>query len=90
LYRIAQEALTNVMRHVQATTVTVTISAIGDTIRMVIADDGRGFDPAGRTSMERPSWGLLIMEERAHAIGATLRIESSPGSGTRVIVEVQR
>jgi signal transduction histidine kinase len=51
------------MRHAQATTVTVTISAIGDTIRM---------------------------EERAHAIGATRRIESSPGSGTRVIVEVQR
>lgn len=78
------------MRHAQPTTVTVTISAVGDRIRMVIADDGRDFDPAGPTSMGRPSWGLFIMEGRAHAIGATRRIESSPGSGTRVIVEVRR
>ena len=91
LYRIAQEALTNAVRHAQARTLVVTVSQTDKTVRMTVNDDGRGFDVAARPlQAERPSWGLLIMEERARAIGALVRIESAPNSGTRVIVEVPR
>jgi signal transduction histidine kinase len=93
LFRIAQEALTNVARHAQATRIEITVEEAmeerGRVVRMVIADDGVGFDP------QRPSqpdghqrWGLQTMTERAWAIGGTCCIESAPGKGTNVVVEV--
>jgi signal transduction histidine kinase len=89
LFRIAQEALTNVIKHAQATQATVTVDADGDTVRLVIADDGSGFDPGRlRTADGRLRWGLLTMTERAEAVGGHCRIESHPQTGTQVIVEV--
>ncbi len=91
LFRIAQEALTNVIRHAQARQVMVSVEERHGTVRLVIADDGVGFDPArpDRATVDR-DWGLLGMIERARGVGGRCRIESQPGSGTRVIVEVAR
>jgi two-component system sensor histidine kinase UhpB len=91
LFRIAQEALANAVKHAQATRAVVTVEVSAETVRMTIADDGKGFDPA---SLERadaaPHWGLLTMQERAQAIGARWHVESAPGQGTRVVVEMAR
>jgi signal transduction histidine kinase/ligand-binding sensor domain-containing protein len=88
-YRIAQEALNNVVKHAQASQVEVTLRGVppedgeGDAkgIEMGIHDDGCGFDPAG---VAADRLGLGIMRERAAAIRARLEIESEPGNGTRV------
>jgi len=91
LFRIVQEVLTNVAKHAQATQVVVTMAVGDETVRLVVADDGVGFDPA-RLAMPdgRQGWGLITMTERAEAVGGRFRIESRPQQGTRVIVEVAR
>ena len=81
LFRIADEALRNVEQHAAAGTVLVALAQAPDGVRLEIADDGLGFDPA-TTLPER--FGLLGMSERAALIGAQLRIESAPGAGTRI------
>jgi signal transduction histidine kinase len=91
LYRIAQEALNNVVKHAMASQVEVRLRCWrpegepnpGAQARLRIRDDGRGFDP-GAVSQER--LGLWIMGERAASIGAQLKIESQPGEGTLVSV----
>jgi signal transduction histidine kinase len=89
LFRIAQEALTNVAKHAQATQVTVTTEAVSGTLRLVVADDGIGFDQAHLAESDGGlGWGLLTMAERAEAVGGRCRVESDPGQGTQVIVEV--
>lgn len=91
LFRITQEALTNVARHAQASRATVSIETVEDRLRLVIADDGIGFDPAQvNPNMNGQGWGLISMTERAEAIGGSCRIESFPQRGTRVTVEVPR
>jgi signal transduction histidine kinase len=90
LFRITQEALNNVARHAQATHAAVRLEAEGDLARLVIADDGVGFDLAKLQPDNRPAWGLISMQERAEAVGGHLRVESAPGHGTRVIVEAPR
>jgi signal transduction histidine kinase len=91
LFRIAQEALTNVCKHARATQVTVTVTADDESVCLVIADDGVGCDPAQLTTLDgRRGWGLITMAERAEAVGGFCRIESRPQQGTRVIVEVAR
>jgi signal transduction histidine kinase len=91
LFRITQEALTNVAKHAQAAHVTVTVEVEGGTLRLVVADDGIGFDPAHLSEPEGGrGWGLLTMTERAEAIGGHCWIKSAPGQGTQVIVEVSR
>jgi signal transduction histidine kinase len=91
LFRIAQEALTNVARHAQATQTVVSVETTGDRLHLVIADDGIGFDPAQVNVVAAgQGWGLISMTERAEAIGGLCRIESSPQRGTQVIVEVSR
>jgi len=91
LFRIAQEALTNVCKHAQATQVTMTVTADDEAARLVVADDGVGCDPAQLTRPDgRRGWGLITMTERAEAVGGHCRIESRPQQGTRVIVEVAR
>ncbi|MET0903349.1 MAG: GAF domain-containing sensor histidine kinase [Acidimicrobiales bacterium] len=82
LWRIAQEAVTNVERHAQATQVTITWQCDGSTARLEVADDGIGF-PVGAVG-RLDSYGLLGMRERADSIGATLVVDSEPGRGTRV------
>ena len=91
LFRIAQEALTNVAKHAQATRVRVSVAADRQTLRLLVADDGIGFDPARLTeTSEGRGWGLGTMAERAEAVGGRCRVESSPGQSTQVIVEVPR
>jgi len=89
LFRVAQEALTNVAKHAQASQVTVTVEADSETVRLLIADDGVGFDFMHLAERSRGrGWGLLTMAERAEAVGGQCFIESFPGLGTRVVVEM--
>ena len=67
----------------------IELEQAGDSVRLSVSDDGAGFD-AGGTAAPRASWGLRTMRERAEAIGTALRIDSAPGKGTRVVVEVNR
>jgi signal transduction histidine kinase len=85
LYRIVQEALTNVIKHANATTVSVVLTRRGDGIAVVIEDDGRGFDPEADHD-ER--LGLLGMRERIALVGGRLSVESGEERGTTVAVEV--
>jgi PAS domain S-box-containing protein len=82
LYRICQEALTNVARHAAARRVLVTLSAGPDEVVLAVEDDGRGLAPG---SEDQPaSLGLLGMRERALALGGEVAFEAAPGGGTRV------
>jgi signal transduction histidine kinase len=85
LFRIAQEALTNVLKHAQARYVDLRIEQRAHDASMHIADDGQGFDPAGPV---QPGYGLATMRERAQALGGTLTIDSAPHAGTRVHVRM--
>ena len=85
LYRIVQEALTNVVKHAHASTVSVVLTQKNASIAAVIEDDGRGFDP----DKARPDGlGLLGMRERLALLGGRVAVESSGGRGTTVAVEV--
>jgi signal transduction histidine kinase len=82
LWRIAQEAVTNVERHARASQVTISWRCDGHQAQLEVADDGIGF-PVGKAG-RLDSYGLLGMRERADSIGATLVVDSEPGRGTRV------
>ncbi|MFA7248978.1 MAG: ATP-binding protein [Dehalococcoidia bacterium] len=90
LYRIAQEALTNVARHANAHHVSVVLNVRGAVAVLVVEDDGAGFDAARvlRSDRTEAKLGLLGMEERAQLVGGTLTIESNSEMGTAVFVEV--
>ena len=89
LYRIAQEALQNVVKHAEASTALLRLAADADGVRLVIADDGRGFDPDTVVGAEdRHAYGLVGIRERAELIGASLNLVARPGTGTRVEVVV--
>ncbi len=91
LFRITQEALNNVAKHAQASRVTLTGEVHNSSFRLVIADNGIGFDPKQVGQPEgRYCWGLMTMRERAMGAGGICRIESQPGEGTRVVVEVSQ
>ncbi|MFA5891578.1 MAG: PAS domain-containing sensor histidine kinase [Actinomycetota bacterium] len=84
LFRIAQEALRNVEHHARASRARVRISFAG-TLRLIVADDGRGFDAARNPDGRAPDHlGLLGMKERVRLLGGELRVASSPGAGTSV------
>ncbi|HEX6355950.1 sensor histidine kinase [Actinophytocola sp.] len=84
LYRAAQEAITNAHRHGKAGQVTVSVAFGAADTRLVVTDDGRGFDAA-----EPPAgYGLLGLRERAALLGGTVTVDSRPGAGTRVAVSV--
>ncbi len=85
-FRIAQEALTNVVRHAKAKTVTVELHPEKDQIHLCVRDDGLGFDvaPVRMNAVLGASLGLLSMEERAALAGGHLAFKSSPGAGTEV------
>jgi signal transduction histidine kinase len=85
LFRVVQEALTNVSRHSGAKRVSVVISARAGRLRLVVEDDGRGFDPEAPTSR----LGLAGIRERIELLGGGLRIESSPDAGTAVVVDLE-
>jgi two-component system, NarL family, sensor histidine kinase UhpB len=87
LYRIAQEALTNVARHSRARNVEVILERRPDCVLLVIEDDGVGFDP-GEAGTSKQGFGLLGMQERALLVGATLELESYVGKGTTILVRM--
>ena len=87
LYRIAQEALTNVAKHASAKHVEIILERRAGTVLLIVEDDGMGFNPAVAGGA-RQGFGLLGMRERAGLVGATLEIESSAGKGTTVLVRM--
>jgi signal transduction histidine kinase len=87
LYRVLQEALANAVRHAGARSVEVRIARDGDRVRAAVEDDGRGFDLAAREAAH-PCLGLFGMRERARHAGGSTHVESAPGRGTRVTVEI--
>jgi signal transduction histidine kinase len=89
LFRIVQETLNNVVKHAQATQVTVTLAAKGQSIRLTVADNGRGMVPTLDTNHAQ-GWGMLIMRERALAVGGHFWIKSGPDQGTIIGVEMKR
>ena len=89
LFRVAQEALTNIARHAQATEVRMSISEISGAIRMLISDNGRSFDVKKALFSRNPKrLGLVGMKERVEMVGGNLTIESLPGKGTTVRAEI--
>ena len=91
LFRIAQEALTNVVKHASADHASLILQHDAETTTLRIEDDGIGFDPSNVTPPRPDSgWGLLNMHERAEGIGGRFTLTSSSGEGTTVRVEVPR
>jgi signal transduction histidine kinase len=89
LYRIAQEALNNVSRHAQASRVEVSIQKLADGIGMKIKDDGKSFNLERiLNAKDRKHLGLLGMRERVEMVGGTFSVESSPGKGTAIQVQI--
>jgi signal transduction histidine kinase len=89
LFRIVQEALTNIAKHASANHVTVKYNAWDGKVHLSITDDGIGFNVADiSASHKHPGWGMVTMSERAQSIGGSLCIESRPGGGTQIVVEV--
>jgi PAS domain S-box-containing protein len=86
LYRIAQEALTNVAKHANASNVEIILERRGSNVLLVVEDDGKGFEAGSERSGH--GFGLLGMRERAALVGAALEIESSPGAGTTIFVRM--
>lgn len=83
-FRIIQEAMQNARKHSRAKRIEVSIRPFGDRIRIVVRDDGVGFDASARSESGVRRFGMLSMEERARLIGAELRVESAPGQGTTI------
>jgi signal transduction histidine kinase len=90
LYRIIQEALANIRKHAQATGVLVDLSFQPGSVRLEIADNGKGFDvrPSFTDFAQMDSFGLLGIQERVWTAGGSLSIHSSPGQGTKLIVAI--
>ena len=86
LYRIAQEALTNVAKHANASNVEIILERRGSNVLLVVEDDGKGFEPGSERSGH--GFGLLGMRERAALVGAALEIEASLGTGTTIFVRM--
>jgi signal transduction histidine kinase len=84
LYRIVQEALTNVVKHAGAQHVSVVLSSSDGTVKVVIEDDGRGFEAGGRGQ----GLGLVGIQERLGLLDGRLAIESTQGAGTTIVAEV--
>lgn len=97
LYRIAQEAISNTVRHARASRAVLSLRRVSDLVVLGVTDDGVGFDPKqkqeARAAIDEPAaaaghFGLSSIAERCALVGASLRIESIPGQGTAVIVEL--
>jgi signal transduction histidine kinase len=88
IYRVAQEALANTVKHAAAKQVWLSLTRANGHLTLVVADDGQGFDLAEAEAAGH--YGLRGMRERAEMVGGTLHVESAPGQGTRVRLEVAR
>ena len=91
LYRVVQESLNNAAKHARASQVSVGLAADDGVVRLAVRDDGAGFDPAlARRLVQEGHFGLAGMRERVEMVGGRLRIDSAPGHGTTVAVELDR
>jgi PAS domain S-box-containing protein len=91
IFRITQEALQNVAKHAAATKVTISLTRVGEIVRLTIADDGKGFAAQDTSPLPTVSgWGLTIMRERAELVGGSFRVDSDLGRGTTIMVEIKR
>jgi signal transduction histidine kinase len=89
VFRVAQEAITNIARHARASTAVVRLKRSDGLLTLLVEDNGVGFDPAQVTGrIEDRRLGIMGMQERAALLGGDLRIESQPGRGTRVLLAV--
>jgi signal transduction histidine kinase len=89
LFRVTQEAVTNIIKHAGATIAMIMLCYESDAVVLRVQDNGCGFDVSMQaTSRERPSWGLLGMKERATLLGGQFSITSRPGTGTSVTVAI--
>ncbi|MGQ0457774.1 MAG: ATP-binding protein [Hyphomicrobium sp.] len=90
LYRILQEALTNVVKHADATTVGIILEATNKEVRLIIEDDGKGFHWENVENLESPTvrLGLLGIRERLSLVGGALEVETAPGQGATLIIHV--
>ena len=90
VFRILQEALANARKHSHARNVRVAFAAEGERVCMTVQDDGCGFAPEGGAMAGGRHFGLQFMQERAGQLGGSLKIQSAPGAGTRVVLEMPR
>lgn len=90
LFRAAQEAISNVLKHAGATQLDVSLEQRDGKVRLRIEDNGLGFDPEAVSEQGSQTWGLRIMRERIESIGGNVQIESKSGQGTRVTFEIER
>jgi len=88
LFRVAQEALTNVIKYAQTSTARVCLTYAAQEVTLQVEDNGVGFEAAAPEASNRSTWGLLGMQERAELLGGTFEIRSSLGAGTRVQVTI--
>jgi signal transduction histidine kinase len=88
VYRVAQEATHNALRHADPTDVRIDLSAQDGSLVLVVSDDGRGFDPDSGPARGQRRLGLASMRERAQAVGGRLSVVSKTGAGTTVRLEV--
>jgi signal transduction histidine kinase len=89
VYRIVQEALTNIARHAEARTASVILERRRDSVVLIIEDDGHGFDPSNQEPVDgRRHFGLVGIRERAALVGGSATIESSATTGTSVFVKL--
>jgi signal transduction histidine kinase len=86
LYHIAQEALNNALKHAAASTVTVRIASNDECVELEVVDDGKGFNPD--TVLNKGGMGMISMRERTERMGGALSVESAPGEGTSIRVQV--
>jgi signal transduction histidine kinase len=87
LYRVAQEAVNNALRHGRPNGIVLRASVTGGVARLEVEDDGIGFN-VGEAERKRPGMGLFTMRERAALVGGALEIDSAPGRGTRVVATI--
>lgn len=85
LYRICQEALSNILRHAGVTRASLSLEIMADKVRVSVEDQGRGFDPE---NIQPGHYGLVGMSERARLLGGEMYIQSSPDEGTRIEVSI--
>jgi len=86
LYVLAREAVNNAVKHARPAHITIEFEYTPDGLRLVVRDDGVGFDP--ESSPKKDQWGIPAMKERAEHIGATLTVKSSPGHGTSIEIDL--
>jgi len=84
IYRVSQEALANIARHSHARRVDISLVYNGDSVQLSLADDGCGFDAGAKSQ----GMGLRSIRERVSSIHGTVQVQSAPGHGTRILVQV--